>query len=46
MASAHNAEAEAAAADPLAGTPYNVVRKLSRGGQADVFLAQHREMGG
>ena len=38
--------ADALDGDPLAGTPYSVVRKLSRGGQADVFLAQHREMGG
>jgi serine/threonine protein kinase len=38
--------ADALDGDPLAGTPYAVVRKLSRGGQADVFLARHREMGG
>ncbi|MET0414142.1 MAG: serine/threonine-protein kinase [Polyangiaceae bacterium] len=44
MAPAQNADA--LDGDPLAGTPYAVVRKLSRGGQADVFLAQHREMGG
>jgi serine/threonine-protein kinase len=44
MAPAQNADA--LETDPLAGTPYAVVRKLSRGGQADVFLAQHREMGG
>ena len=47
MATAHPAaQPEGSSPDPLAGTPYAVVRKLSRGGQADVYLAQHREMGG
>jgi serine/threonine protein kinase len=46
MANANGARAPSEGSeDPLAGTGYVAVRKLSRGGQADVFLAQHREMG-